>query len=283
MKSIRLSLLAVCALALAAQSVIAASSKDKVNWTKGPATANIGSHARIEVPEGYVFTDGPGSRTVLEAMGNIPDGTELGLFAPTNLEWFAIFDFSDEGYVKDDDKDKLDADKMLKAIQKGNEAANAERKKRGWPVLRVTGWEQKPAYDSETHNLGWAIRVESENGQSVNYNTRLLGRKGIMSVNLVVDPEKLAVTLPEFKQLLTKYDYNPGQRYAEYKQGDKLAKYGLTALVVGGAAAGAAKLGLFGALAAFLKKGWKLVVIGVVAIGAFFKRLILGRDKTTDS
>jgi uncharacterized membrane-anchored protein len=253
----------------------------KVKWTRGPASVSIGSQANFEIPAGIVFTDGSGARRLLEFSGNIPDGSELGLFAPTNLEWFAIFDFSEEGYVKDDDKDKLDADKMLAAIKKGNEAGNAERKKRGWPLMKIVGWDQPPAYDSETHNLGWAIRVESDGGQSVNYNTRLLGRKGIMSVNLVIDPEKLPATLPEYKQMLAKYDYKPGERYSEFKQGDKIAKYGLAALVVGGAAAGAAKLGLFGTIAVFFKKAWKLVIIAVVAIGAFIKRIVLGRNKTT--
>lgn len=286
MHIMRLSLIAACVFALAIRLSAAAAGgelplKDKVTWTTGPATANIGSHATIPVPEGYVFTDGPGAITLLESMGNIPSRTELGFLAPRSFEWFATFRFSEEGYVKDDEKDKLDADKLLKSITKGTEAGNEERKKRGYPAIRVTGWEQKPAYDPESHNLGWAIRGESEGEPIVNFNTRLLGRKGIMSVNLVVEPARLAATLPEFKQLLAQYDYKPGERYAEYKQGDKIAKYGLAALVVGGAAAGAAKLGFFSALAVFLKKGWKLVVIAVVAVGAFIRRLILGRDKTT--
>ena len=288
MTSLRLPLFASLLLAALALPAHAAEPKEnpllasKVSWTHGPAPVSIGSQASFEIPAGFVFTDGPGARKLLEWTGNIPDGSELGIFAPTNLEWFAIFDFSEEGYVKDDDKDKLDADKMLAAIKEGNEAGNEERKKRGWPLMKIVGWDQKPAYDAETHNLGWAIRVESDGGQSVNYNTRLLGRKGIMSVNLVIGPEKLPATLPVFKQMLTKYDYKPGERYAEFKPGDKIAKYGLAALVVGGAAAGAAKLGLFGALAVFLKKGWKIVIIAVVAVGAFVRRLILGRNRNTE-
>jgi uncharacterized membrane-anchored protein len=288
MQLIRSFVVAVCAFTFLTNHLFAADPVEdplvasKVKWTRGPASVSIGSQANFEIPAGFVFTDGAGARRLLEYSGNIPDGSELGLFAPTNLEWFAIFDFSEEGYVKDDEKDKLDADKMLAAIKKGNEAGNKERKKRGWPLMQIVGWDQKPAYDAETHNLGWAIRVESDGGQSVNYNTRLLGRKGIMSVNLVIDPEKLQATLPEYKQMLAKYDYKPGERYSEFKQGDKIAKYGLAALVVGGAAAGAAKLGLFGTIAVFFKKAWKLVIIAVVAIGAFLKRLILGRDKSTD-
>lgn len=290
MKSLHFCLITVAALALASLSLRAAAPareelpmSSQIKWTKGPATVDIGTHATMEVPAGYVFTDGPGAIALLESMGNLTSGSELGFFAPTGFTWFATFRFSEEGYVKDDEKDKLDADKLLKAITKGTKEANKERERRGFPAINVVGWEQQPAYDPESHNLGWAIRGESEGEPIVNYNTRILGRKGIMSVNLVVEPNQLAATLPEFKQLLTKYDYKSGQRYAEFRQGDKVAKYGLTALVVGGAAAGAAKLGLFGALAAFLKKGWKLVIIGVVAVGAFVRKLILGRGRTLES
>jgi uncharacterized membrane-anchored protein len=80
--------------------------------------------------------------------------------------------------------------------------------------------------------------------------------------------------LPEFNALLAGYKYSTGETYAEYKPGDKIAKYGLGALVLGGAAVGAAKLGLFAWLAVFLKKGFKLIILAVVAIGAFFKKIV---------
>ena len=140
-----------------------------------------------------------------------------------------------------------------------------------------------PRYDPETHNLEWAIKATSEGHEILNYNTRLLGRKGVMEVVLIVEPEKLKETLPTFKGLLGGYNFQTGQTYAEYRSGDKVAKYGLAALVVGGAAVGAAKLGLFAWLALLLKKAWKLVIIVVVAIGAMFKKLferISGRSSS---
>lgn len=258
---------------------------EKINWTKGPAKATMKSIAEVDVPEGYIFTDGPNTRTLMEAMGNLTSGTEVGFLAPTSMVWFVIFRFSEDGYIKDDDKDKLNAASMLKSIKAGTQQSNEERKRRGWPPMNIVGWEQEPKYDPQTQNLEWAIRGESEGEQIVNYNTRILGRKGVMEVKLIVDPDKLATTLPTFKTLLANYSYKGGERYAEYKQGDKLAKYGLAALITGGAVAVAAKTGLLATLILFFKKGWKLIVIGVVAIGAFFKKLIVGRSapKETES
>ena len=145
--------------------------------------------------------------------------------------------------------------------------------------LTLIGWEQEPHYNEATHNLEWALRLESEGQPIVNYNTRLLGRRGVMEVSLVVEPDALHATLPTYQGLLEGFHYKTGETYAEYRQGDKLAQYGLAALVLGGAAAGAAKLGLFTWLIVFLKKGWKLVVAGIAAVGAGIKKMFSGRGR----
>jgi uncharacterized membrane-anchored protein len=215
-------------------------------------------------------------------MGNPTSGDELGFLAPTSMVWFVVFEFNETGYIKDDEKDKLDADAMLKSIKEGNEYANEQRKKMGAAPLHITGWEQPPKYNPETHNLEWAIRGESEGSPIVNYNTRLLGRKGVMEVSLVVEPEKLAATLPEYQALLKDYSFQHGQSYAEYRSGDKVATYGLAALVTGGAAVAAVKTGLLGSLLLIVKKAWKLVIVAVVAVLGGIKRLFSGgRDKPT--
>lgn len=237
-----------------------------INWQKGPSAGSLGSVAEVRVPTGYVFTGAKDTRILLRAMHNPTSGNELGAVAPTEDNWFVFFTFSDCGYVRDDEKGSLDADAMLKSIRKATDAANEERKKQGWPEMTILGWEQKPRYNETTHNIEWALRGESEGASFINYNTRLLGRGGVMSVTLVVDPETFSSTLPKFKNILTGFDYKPGGRYAEYRDGDKVAKYGLSALVVGGAAAVAVKTGLF-------KWLWKGLVIGAVAIASLFKRL----------
>lgn len=273
----------VCSLVLLAHSLSAAQTKEeffsKFKWTKGPAKANLKSIAEIQVPEGYMSTDGDGARKMLEAMGNLTNGREVGMLMPTSMVWFVVFRFDDSGYVKDDDKDKLNADKMLKTFKEGTEQSNKEREKRGIPAIHITGWEQAPRYNEQTHNLEWAIKGESEGEPIVNWNTRLLGRRGVMEVKLVVDPVKLRETMPAYEKLIADFSYKSGERYAEFKQGDKIAQYGLAGLVLGGAAVGAAKLGLFSGLLLFLKKIWKLVIVAVVAVAGFFKRLIFGKDR----
>lgn len=261
-----------------AQQGAADSSSPSVQWQAGPTTADLGRIAEIEVPKGYLFADAEDTRTLMEAMQNPTSGKELGFLAPSSLKWFIVFEFSDIGYVLDDEKDDLDAEAILKSIQAGTERANELRRQKGWATIQVLDWEQPPHYDPDTQNLAWAARAESEGNPIINYNTRLLGRKGVMRVNLVTDPSQLATTLPVFKGLLQEYDFKPGQRYAEYRAGDKVAKYGLTALITGGAVAVALKTGL-------LVKLWKVMVKlalpVLVAIGALFKKLFGGKKAST--
>ena len=253
---------------------------DRLHWIKGPAKAELKSIAEIQVPEDFMFIGAKETQQILEASGNPTSGNELGLLAPTSRSWFVVFEFSNVGYVKDDDKDKLNADKLLKAIKEGTEEGNKYREKMGAPALHVTGWEFPPRYNEQTHNLEWAIRAESEGRPVINYNTRLLGRKGVMEVNLVIKPDRLTDASPAYQAILKDYSYKPGERYAEYRQGDKLAKYGLAALITGGAAAVAVKTGLFASLVLLLKKAWKVVVLGVAAVAAWLKRLINGGRKS---
>jgi uncharacterized membrane-anchored protein len=246
----------------------------KIPRLEGPATATLAGIAELTVPAGYLFIDGKTTRAMMESAGEPVSGNEAGFLSPTNRGWAVYFQYDNCGYVKDDEKDKLDAPKLLAAIKKGNDAGNEYRKQRGNPTLDIIGWEQEPKYDPVSHNLTWAIRATSQGEQIVNYNTRLLGRKGVMEVVLVCDPAELQKHLPPFTEVLAGYKFSTGENYTEYKPGDKIAKYGLGALVLGGAAVGAAKLGLLAWLGVFLKKGWKLVVVLVVAVAAVFKKVI---------
>jgi uncharacterized membrane-anchored protein len=242
-----------------------------IKWQDGPAVGALGTLAEVRVPEGFVFAGGEDTRRIMEAMQNPSTGTEMGFVSPLRPTWFVVFEFDEIGYVKDDDKNSLDANALLTSIQKGNEAVNEERKKRGWPSLSIIGWEVPPAYNPDTNNLEWAIKGRSDNGLVVNHNTRILGRKGVMKATLVTDPIRLQQVLPEYRSMLASFTYTGGNKYAEFRRGDKIAQYGLAALIVGGAGAVAVKSGLF-------KWLWKILVVAALGVAGFLKTLF-GRKK----
>ena len=276
--------LAICCAVLAVPAAQAQNSKIKL--VRGPGTANLGDIGVIQVPAQYIFIDGNIVREFMKAHGEPVSGNELGELSPTNADWSIMFRWSDVGYVKDEDKSKLveQADKLLQQIKDNTEAANKYRAQAGTPPIHVIGWEVPPRYNEQTHNLEWAVKGESEGRQILNYDTRVLGRKGVLNVKLIVAPDDFAETLPAFTNVMAGYVFQSGQSYAEYRSGDKVAKYGLAALIVGGAAVGAAKLGLLGPLLVLFKKAWKLIIVAFAAVVGFFKKMfakLTGRDRET--
>jgi uncharacterized membrane-anchored protein len=181
--------------------------------------------------------------------------------------WFVVFEYDPVGFVKDDEAHQIDADALLEAIREGTEQANERRKKSGTAALHVVGWDRPPRYDPVTHNLTWALRARADDGHDVvNHNVRLLGRSGVMSVTLVDSPEGMATSVTKLDALLRGFEFKRGETYAEWRPGDKVAQYGLTALVAAGAGAAAVKVGFFAAVGKFLAKAWKLVALLVVGL-----------------
>ncbi|HEU4874612.1 MAG TPA: DUF2167 domain-containing protein [Pyrinomonadaceae bacterium] len=244
---------------------------EEIKWQKGPSVGDLGDTAQVKVPDGYVFADARDTRSIMEANQNPTTGREIGFVAADGENWFAVFEFSDVGYVKDDEKDSLDADALLSSIKDATAAGNQERMKRGWPTMTIVGWETPPRYNELTHNLEWAIRAQSEGEPVINHNTRLLGRGGVMEVTLVVDPSLLQETMPKFKAMLAGFDYKQGHKYAEFRAGDRTAAYGLTGLIVGGGTAALVKTGAF-------KWIWKALVAAALAIGALAKKIFSRRS-----
>src|SRR5262245_47785356 len=289
MPTFRLVLPIVVALLLLAPSPSSADSEsemqklfESIQWLEGPATGALGDKATIQVPAGMAFTGKEGTKKWMTLTHNLYDESMLGVVIPKadSAGWWAIFDYNDSGHIADTEKDKLDAAAILKSLKEGNDEANKELKKKGWRTVELVGWEKPPFYDTRTNNLTWSVRVRSESGkEGVNHSVRLLGREGYMSADLVLSPDEMATAIPAYESLLGGFNYTEGHRYAEYRKGDKLATYGLTALIAGGAGAVAMKTGL-------LAKFWKLIVVTVLAGFAALKRFfktILGWGKNEET
>jgi uncharacterized membrane-anchored protein len=240
---------------------------NKLSWEYN-GSGHLGQQASIQIPVGYAFLGASGTKRFLELNGNLPVENEY-TFAPKDLHWFSIFDFDDSGYVKDDEK--LDPDSLLDELKRSNKLAEGERRRRGLEILTLEGWFVEPHYDLTTKRLEWGTRLRTESNDIViNYTIKLLGRRGVMNAVLVSDPNSLNKDTREFKSDLAGFSFNQGEGYTEFRSGDKMAEYGLSALIVGGAAAAAAKSGAFKGLA-------KLIGVGVLGlfgvIGAGLKKL----------
>ena len=246
-----------------------------LDWHVGPQTENVAGKAQLKTDETLAFLDESNSRRFLELTGNIP---ESGNFILLSMDhgWWATFSFSELGYVKDDDT--IDADALLEDLKASDDPANEERKRLGIPPLYTDGWYTPPHYDSNSKHLEWGLRLRTEGEIVLNYTIRILGRTGVMNATLVSTPETLDLDVKTFKAALPGFEFNSGERYAEYKEGDRVAEFGLAALIAGGAAAIATKKGLWGVIAGFFAATWKFIAVALVGGLAWLRSLFKAKQ-----
>jgi uncharacterized membrane-anchored protein len=253
---------------------------------KGPADIPFIGQAVLHLPANYGFIPAEESKRLLEAMGNRVGKELIGMIVPTSgsQSWFMVATYNKSGYVKDDDARDWKADDLLASVRKGTEETNKMRKDRGIPEMEIVGWVEKPTYDAENHRLVWSIasrdKGEPETAeQGINYNTLALGREGFISMNLVADLKGVEQLKPMAKNMLASLEFNNGKRYIDFDAGtDKVAAYGLGALVAGVAAK---KLGFFAVIAAFVAKFAKVIGVAVLAfLGGTYKKLKRKKENT---
>jgi uncharacterized membrane-anchored protein len=196
---------------------------------------------------------------------------------PESGGWFGQFYFEETGYIKDDEE--IDPDNLLSSLKSSDKAGNEERERLGMGKLYTDGWVVVPHYDEVSKHLEYGVRLRDEQGGlNQNYKIRLLGRSGVMTALLVGNVESLDSDLREFRTIIDNYSFVPSEAYSAYQPGDKVAEYGLAALVLGGAAAVASKKGFWAVLAGFIASAWKfLLALGVAALAGIGK--LFGRNK----
>jgi uncharacterized membrane-anchored protein len=248
----------------------------------GPTTVALRDQAKLALPDGYGFVPRKEAAAFMSAMGNTVNDEFLGLIVPLGDEhghWLVTVDYTGSGYIKDDEAHHWDADKLLQNLKDGTEASNAERERLGYPGLVVTRWVEAPKYEGDTHRLVWSAEARHKSGAdddpTINYNTYLLGREGYVSLDLLTSASHVEQDKSAAHQLLAAVDFNGGKRYGDFNSStDKVAAYGLGALIAGVAAK---KLGLLALLAATVVKFAKVIAIAVAGGVALVTKWLKGR------
>lgn len=245
-----------------------------------------GGSATLNLPATLRFLDAKDAKRLLvDAWGNPPDAVDgvLGLIVPADVSplerggWASVVSFEEQGYVNDSDAASIDYSALLKTMQDALVDENKERREKGFHEVQLVGWAEPPHYDQTTHKLYWAkeLAFSGSDHHTLNYNIRILGRRGVLVLNAVGSMEQLEQIHQVTPQLLGAVEFNEGHRYADFTTGDKVAAVGIAGLILGGAA----KAGLFKGLLVALLALKKFVLLGLAAVGAWFKRLFGGKKK----
>lgn len=233
--------------------------------------------ATLDLSNKFKYLPPADANRVLQAWGNPPSESQ-GMIVPVDSDlfsdtgWAVTVNYMDDGYVKDNDADDIKYDELLKTMQQATEDGNAERTKAGYAAIKLEGWAEQPSYDKATHKYFWAKEISSADQpeHTLNYSVRVLGRKGVLVLNAMSSMNQLDNIKTDMKDVIAFSQFTPSNRYEDFdSKTDKVAAYGLAALVAGGVAA---KLGLFAKLLAVLVALKKVIVVAVVAVFAGIKK-----------
>jgi uncharacterized membrane-anchored protein len=152
---------------------------------------------------------------------------------------------------------------LLKEIQSDAASANEERAKLGYESIAIIGWASKPYYDNEKKVLHWAkeIKFGETEGTTLNYNVRVLGRKGILVLNAVSSMQELPDVQQNIEPVLASFNFDNGNKYADFNPDmDEVAAWTIGGLVAGKMLA---KVGIL----ALILKNIKLIGLALAGLG----------------
>jgi uncharacterized membrane-anchored protein len=246
--------------------------RGKIALPGGIATLNVPENFRYLPPE-------QADRVLVEAWGNPPGTKTLGMLFPSDISplnpegWGIVITFQEDGYVEDDEAGKINYDELLKQMKEATAEDNTARRQQGFEPVNLVGWAASPRYDQASHKLYWAkeLNFEGSPTNTLNYDIRMLGRRGVLSFNAVAAINQLAAIENNMKEVLGFAEFNAGHRYGDFSSGaDKVAAYGIGALIAGKVIA---KVGLFKLMLGFILAGKKFIFLGLLAVGAFVRKL----------
>jgi uncharacterized membrane-anchored protein len=282
-------LLAVLSMTVDAQEQITAEEfLASLNLQKGTITLP-GGVANLALPEGFHYLSPEDTERVLvTAWGNPPGNETLGMLVkgPADIlaedSWAVVIGYEEDGFVPDEDAGSIDYAELLASMQASSRETNAARTEAGYEEVELLGWAATPRYDKSANKLYWAkeLRFGDIPVNTLNYNVRILGRTGVLVLNLVATMPQLDEIEAAIPTVLAMTNFNPGYRYSDFEPGvDKVAAYGIAALIAGKLAAKAGLFAKLGVLLLALKKFWIVIFI---AIGGILAR-VLRRGRSKDS
>lgn len=267
---------------LAAEKALYAKFVDSINSTLKYETGVIkisNGIAQLNVPAGFKFLDAKQSQYVLSDLwGNPPRPDVLGTIWPENggpladSSYAFVITYKADGYVKDEEADDINYDDMLKEMQASEVEENKQRQKDGYGTVHMVGWASKPYYDKSKKVLHWAseLQFDGKEDHTLNYDVRILGRKGVLSLNAVASMSEMQLVKNDIDKVLHIASFTEGNQYKDFDSNvDEVAAYTIGGLVAG-------KVLLKAGFFALILKNIKLVILGIAALGAgifkFFKR-----------
>ncbi|HEY0797703.1 MAG TPA: DUF2167 domain-containing protein [Candidatus Baltobacteraceae bacterium] len=247
-----------------------------MHWSAGAHPLDA-SHGTFAPPGGAIMVEDSEARRFSELVNGESSPNTEAIVRLRNRD-ILYLDYIDSGFVTVDDwKDIKPAD-MIKSISDATENSNKARADNGVPAVHVVGWIEEPVLDPVTKTVRWIVRFRGD-GQAQTFSNAIalhLGRRGYERFTLASDDQNPRTLTASLNGLSGDYQFTRGFRFQDYVAGDKLAGYGIAALVGTVAGAAIAKTIGWGVVLLMIKKFFVLIVAGGAAgfrwLRGFFKR-----------
>ncbi len=200
--------------------------------------------ATISLPDSFKFLAGEQARQlVVDLWENPPSISDeiLGVIMYADAGAFDersafIVYYSPIGFVTDADADGIDYTTMLRDMLKEDSLENAGREEAGYDPLWLVGWASPPFYDKQAKVLHWAKEMRSTDSTDhvLNYNVRVLGRRGVVLINGISTMARLRTVQQEMAVLTASTSFNDGYRYDQFNAAtDEVADWSVGGLIDG--------------------------------------------------
>lgn len=206
-----------------------------------------GGIGHLRLPDGYRYLGPEDARKVIvDLWGNPPAAAGpslLGVIVPVGehlaspTSWAIVLSFEELGYVSDSDAGRIDFDGLMTRLQAAGSESNKARKASGFDTMDLAGWAVAPRYDRENRALYWARRftITRQPEDTLNYDVRVLGRRGVLSLNAIAGMNRVTDIEAAFPALISMLRFNAGHRYGDFNPAtDRHAGLALAGLVLGG-------------------------------------------------
>jgi len=246
---------------------------DALDWKEGPLTINHTNQGKVNLKKGELALINDDAKQMMYWINGVQFTSTL--YITTDYSSYTDYRYVNEGYVKLDDWEDVNADKFIKQLRDDSKEGNKIRAENNMPTVERMEWITEPTLDRLKNSVYYALDVYfSDGGSSVNASLLLLGRYGYTEVSYTGEPNYFRENKETIlTHIVENYSFVEEKKYSNFTTGDKVAAAGIGGLLAASLGIKAFKAGGIAALLLILKKAWFIIFIPFVFAWGWIKRL----------
>ena len=246
---------------------------DALDWKEGPLTINHTNQGKVKLKKGEVALINDDAKQIMYWINGVQFTSTL--FITTDYGSYTDYRYVNEGYVKLDDWEDVNADKFIKQLRDDSKESNKFRAENNMPTVERMEWITEPTLNRLKNSVYYALDVYFSDGESsVNASLLLLGRYGYTEVSYTGEPDYFRENKETIlTHIVENYSFVEEKKYSNFTTGDKVAAAGIGGLLAASLGIKAFKAGGIAALLLILKKAWFIIFIPFVFAWGWIKRL----------